>query len=481
MQDIDNILLDAMNEHKIQAPTDAWPFIANALQKRKKRRIAWIFLTVFVVLLISAGSLCLYNGDFETKKETAKTVSFADNRNSINKNEKNREEEKVNEKITQKTVDTIFQNNKISSFKNTSFSSAINAETIFDKTTYRKKTKSRTSIKTIISLAGEEVPKGNTNLSDKQNDIKDSETISETISETYTTKTFPIFTEKAETPKIIIANEDSGIAKVAKETSIENSKEKQPGIKKENSKKWDLYVGISYGALIVSSKNLFGNENKNLNPNPSTFLSPTFPTNATNSNDANYQSGKYLSLSLLLKSKHKKFQPHLGFNLHMGSFNIQAYNASSAFLASQNLAIDSSQFGNSSYASRSTIGGRQIKVKNNFVQIGLVAGCGIPIFSFKGGHKVIAQAVVMPTYNVAQSIQWYDKTSTRYFTSKKMANDFNITQSTALLWQANAQKKTVLIGPFFNFNYFKLNRNVNNIATIYTQSIGVQFQMKLKK
>ena len=89
------------------------------------------------------------------------------------------------------------------------------------------------------------------------------------------------------------------------------------------------------------------------------------------------------------------------------------------------------------------------------------------------------QAQVIPTYNLTQSIYWYDNISGRYFTSKKLNNNFNVTQSGALLLEASIKNKIVFIGPYLNFNYFKLNRKVNNLSNIYTESIGTKIQIKL--
>jgi hypothetical protein len=108
-------------------------------------------------------------------------------------------------------------------------------------------------------------------------------------------------------------------------------------------------------------------------------------------------------------------------------------------------------------------------------------GCDISLFTFKQKNKILIQSQVIPTYTLSQSIQWYDNKTTRYFTSKEIGNRFNITQSTALLWQANFKNNTFLIGPYVNFNYLKLNKSVNIISNIYTQSVGAQIQIKLKK
>ena len=41
MQQIDNILKDAIKEHKVNVPAESWPLIAASLRKRKKRIVIW--------------------------------------------------------------------------------------------------------------------------------------------------------------------------------------------------------------------------------------------------------------------------------------------------------------------------------------------------------------------------------------------------------------------------------------------------------
>lgn len=477
MQDIDNILLNALDGQKIQAPTDAWPFIAHALHKRKRRRIAWFFLAFLMLLIVSTGSLLLYNFKTDRKKDVANNVAIAKSYSIISKNEKNKKENIASDRILQNISDTIFKDDQNKIVKKAILSSTIKDNELFEKTAIKKKIKSRTNLKIISSQALEETQMEGAKLPSQQSVINAGEKIIEITK----ANDKPVDFEHLENAKIFIVTTDINKEDLIKENRIENSKEKLPASKNEKSKKWNSYVGLSYGALFIGSKNFFKTGDNRFDANAYSFGNGNNQGAINNIYPANYQTGKNISFSIILKKEQTKIQPQFGVNLNIGNFNVKAYNATNAFLASSTFVVDSSQIGNSNYGARSTIAGNQIKVKNNFLQIGLVAGCSIPIYSFRQGQKISVQVQVLPTYNIAQSIQWYDKTSTRYFTSKSLNNDFNITQSTALLWQTNIKKRKMLIGPYFNFNYFKLNKNVNNIANIYTQIFGAQFQVQLKK
>ena len=115
------------------------------------------------------------------------------------------------------------------------------------------------------------------------------------------------------------------------------------------------------------------------------------------------------------------------------------------------------------------------------MQIGIIVGCNIPAYTFKNNNKIILQTQVIPSYTLATNIQWYDYRTSRYFTSKKISSQFNVAQQFGLLYQSNIKGRTYLVGPYIHFNYFKLNKTTDNVSNIFTQSIGAQFQIKLKK
>ena len=139
--------------------------------------------------------------------------------------------------------------------------------------------------------------------------------------------------------------------------------------------------------------------------------------------------------------------------------------------------MDSTNTGNSQYSSTSSISSNKIAQKNSYVHAGILFGAAIPILVIKPKQKLILQAHLVPEINIRQSILWHQNTSTRYFTTKKINRNFNVTQALSLLWSTNA-KETFLIGPYYNFKYFSLNKKVNTISNIYNQNIGVQFQIK---
>jgi hypothetical protein len=503
MENIENILTKAAEEHKIPAPTEAWPFIADALRKRKKRRAVWLFLSILGLLMMSGGSYILYNNKEKkanfsknipvaqtTSKDTLiiidKTTPVVNNDSLQIFNEKNidlkiKKESNPNNTITvnqisnskniKKDVAAISYQRKNKNFTLEKNISQTEDEVFFDKNIFRNKTKSNTSVKIKQALVAED------ELTTKNKVTNEKEIFEKLVDKNENQQsTTTIVKDTTSIEKNIIAkiNIEMPEVKPAKEKPNKKTASKP-------TKKWHPYIGLSYGAIFISSKNLFKNENKVSNNPIALFATTALQNNLDNSITANYQTGKAITLSYFIKNETKKVQPQFGTTITIGNFNTQAYIASAATFDATSLAIDSSQTGNSFFAAKSTVGSDKLKVKNNFIQVGISFGVNISLFSLKKDNKVLLQTQIIPTYNLYQSIQWYDKSSTRYFTSKKIDNNFNVTQSTSLVLQTSIKNRAILFGPYFNFNYFKLNKSINNISNIYTQRIGAQLQIKLKK
>jgi len=499
MQNIEIILKDAMKEHKMEVPIVAWPFIAASLRKRKKRRVIWFFLSVFIMLILGISSFLLYytknetpNKKFNnfllvennniniidetTKSKTKKdTLLLGDNNYAILLTQSEKKEDNI-KAILSPSKKRFSKNYKTRTALKVTFPATSNdEEKIIDKTATLKNKKNRTKVNIQNSTFLKNKPLQDDEILNSENELIQVETksinnIESIISSTKQYDSINLITKtnvdiKKDTDKI--------------EEAINKSKATSTKIKKE--KNWGRYFGLSYGALYSRSNSIFKNENIVANTNRLQSQSTVGQAFTNNSNVANYQNGKEISASFLFKKENKKLRPMFGINVNMGSFKAKAYNASSALLDATTLLIDSTQTGNSAYASIRSIGTNQVNIRNNYLQVGLMLGYAIPLYSFKNGSKILVQAQVIPTYNLAQSIEWHDNISGRYFTSKKLNNNFNITQSTTFLWEATIKNRIVAIGPYFNFNYFKLNKSVNNISNIYTRSIGTSVQIKFKK
>jgi hypothetical protein len=487
MQDIENILTNAANEHRVTAPTEAWPFIADALHKRKKRRAAWLFLALFVVVFIATSSLYFYSekGNKNNIDKSSLSKKINNTKETISQVEDDIEKYHITDSALatsnlniKNSTNPTEKNELTNNFTKNKFSkskivakhyekSNKEQEQFFEKNKIIEKIKSRTKVRITPIIKLEEIE-----------EIKEQE-IAVATKETKAD-------EKVNNKNIIIKervdSSKNNITKININPEIEkNTLKEKIATKKEN--KWHSYLSINTGALFLNSKSFLKTENTALYATQqsasTTSSSQLSSTNIALAN-ANYQTGKQISLSFLLKKENKKFQPQFGAYLNYAIFNLKAYKASAALLDATSQTLDSSQSGNSLYAAKSSSGSNALKVKNNFVQIGISIGASISLYSFKQNNKILLQTQVIPTFNLSQSIQWYDKSSTRYFTSKKLDHNFNITQSTALLWQTNINKRTLLFGSYFNFNYFKINKSLNNISNIYAQSLGLQFQFKLK-
>lgn len=478
MQDFNEILINATNMQKKPAPTEAWPFIAEALRKRKKRRIMWFFLSFLIMVLLGVGTFFFKNNGkadkIIAKNNTSNKKNNLNNIDDFNEKESTQNLSKIN-------IDTVNKNNKnikkdtlillISTKKN---------EEIFERNLISKNTKSRFKVNIKAPLV----------ITDNKKEILDTKVIKKEI-ESYTNENT---IAKTNNDKKIINDTTNSIslkidtildktvkAKTVTEKEIEKNENKKLNIKIRCNNKWKPYVGISYGALFVRNKNLFNNENKNALTNNAQTYTASLTLRSDINNEPNYYTGKQISLSFLFKKENKKFQPILGINLTLGNFNTTAYAATSAALNTNTFIVDSTQTGNSLYASKNTFGANQLNIKNNFIQLGLLFGCNIPLFTFNNESKISFQMQVVPSYNLSQSIQWFDKLSTRYFTSNILMNNFNITQSTALLWETNIKERVISVGPYFNFNYLKINKDVTNVSNIFFQSFGAQINLKLKK
>ncbi len=478
MQDINEIITEAFNKQKITVPSDAWPFIAEALRKRKKRRTVWFILSFLTIFLLSTTAILFNKNSKIEKMVVTDNISSTDNNltkpNDINEIEKTKNVSKLNNDIA------INKNKIIKKDSATLLTIAGNDEEIFGKNVIRKKTKSclKVNIKTASATTDDEK-----NVSFTKDIKKETENYLNENAITKTNNDKEIITDST---NIFSLKTDTILEKIVSvqtttKKGTEKDENKKVDIKIINKNKWKPYIGISYGTTFVSNKNLFNSENKNTLADNAQINTAYAPLRSDINNRPDYYTGKEFFLSFLLKKENKKFQPLFGLNITIGNFNTRAYATTSAALDANTFVLDSTQAGNSNYAAKSTISTNKQNIKNNFMHIGLIIGCNIPLHTFKKDSRISLQLQAISTYYLSQSIQWFDKSSTRYFTSNKLINNFNVAQSTALLWETNIKKKIISAGPYFNFNYLQLNKNVNNISNIYLKYLGLQINLKLKK
>ena len=497
MQNIDFLLKKAIEEDKMEAPLEVWPLIEAGLRKRERKRIVGFFILFFTMLFVCISSLLVYqskngmpNKRYHNSSQGKKKVNsiitikagsvnqkdtfltaenYKDKRNKIlEKKQNNFKSEKYSLNNNSKII-----NNKRIVFKNSSAIITDLKENIFDKNQFLNKTKARskTTIQSSTGLETQSSQDGNILTAKNDLAIIQLETVNRIENNLSLTKDS-------------LSNSLKTVIEIKTDNNInidENNTSKATTKKIKSLEKWATYVGISYAALFTNSKSIFNNENKNLSTG-AFQASPTIgQANNNTTNSANYLNGKEMAVSILWKKETRKWHPMLGFTINMGSFKAKVYEATGALINPTSLLVDSSQAVNSNFASVRSVGNTQVNINNNYMQFGLVVGYNIPLYSFKKGDKILLQVQAIPTYSLSQSIQWHDELSGRYFNSKKLNNKFNITQSTALLWNRNIKSRNFLIGPYFNFNYFKLNKSATYITNIFTQSIGAQIQIKLKK
>ncbi len=507
MQEIEKILQDAANEQKVIAPAEAWPHIAEVLRKRKRRKVVLLFSSFFIAVFLCSSVYYLYNIrksniviakdaslNIENKQKNDiinidDTIIFSNNlyQQQIETHDKNTLENKKSKEIIntdenvlslknlyQQKIETFNKNNlenkKSNSIKNStptvSKNIIKNEEDIYNINIKIKKTKAATKVK--IKQASI--------IEDEQTVTFTNETINDKIEN-------KVAISLAENKNIISVPKIDSIKSIITPTSIDV---KQTIVKEKTTikktKKWNTYVGISSAALFLNSSSIFQKSN-NRSFSSTQLLSTAGIGSAfsTINNLPNYLTGKSIGLNIFIKKESKKIKPFIGLNINVSSFNIKAYNATNALLDPINFIVDSTQTGNSMYSARKSSSSNALKINNRFMQIGIILGCDIPACTFKNNNKIILQTQTIPSYTLANNIQWYDMRSSRYFTSNKISSQFNIAQQIGLLYQSNIKGRAYLVGPYIHFNYFKLNKTTNNISNIFTQSIGAQFQIKLKK
>ena len=515
MQDLEKILTEAALEQKINAPTEAWPFIADALHKRKKRKPVWYFLFVFILLI---GTIIIYN--ISNPKPSIKNSDLVNTKKNIFKNndtatadltlgtDNTAKNNDTTKKITyKKSAKNNLNLDKIIGVKNSS--DILENEKLFDKNNFIYKRNGKRKI--TVTSAEIEITNDKTgstqktNITTKEEKIFDKNVITSELNGSYKIKIIPAETEFE---NIVLTNIDlpktdsNSIKNLALTNSvIENLKYEQ--IQKSNSniinkdttnnfkeisatkltsitnfknKKWDSYFAISYAVLLINTKNFFREYNNSFYPNLSQAVSPNSSQIGIAKN-ANYFTGREISFSYLLKKENKKFNPTIGITFNAQFFNTKAYTATSALFDYNTSTIDSTQVGNSRYTAKNSRSASEVKVKNYLLQIGVPIGATFTLY-YKKRNSILLQTQLVPTINLFQNIQWLDNRTSRYFTSKAVDNKFNIGQFTSVLWQAKIKNRTILLGPYYNFNYFKINKSINAISNIYTQRIGMQLQIK---
>jgi hypothetical protein len=478
-KEIDIELQKAADSFSIDAPEAAWPFIANALHKKRKRRFLWLF---FPLMIIVAGSLLLkYNSKGSTiykSVETSTSEVTAEEKNiklttaSVNKvikiepttilkKEKNNSEVNVNDKMVspkENNEQTINEGNVIA--KNTFKSKEQKSNKNIKRKLKKEKLERKAEIE-IIEVEQEKTVIATTYKSDEENtNVREND----------------IDLIKASNIKLdftSISTKEKEIVRTALHNNFTKKIEKN-----KPTKRWNYYYGINLAQLNINDKNFLLNNNKE-----ESISSFTLSQNPIVLGKANYSDGKSISTFILAEQKNnKKIQGQFGIQLNYNQFKSKVFSVAPASIldASGILRIDSNAVGNSQFSDKALNGGSALSIKNYNIQLGFIAGAKFSLIKINKNQSINIQVQCIPTFNVLQSINWFDKSSSRYFTEKKLNKNFSINQSTSILWEINKNRKSILVGPSFNVNIFKLNKTVTNLSNLYTNSIGLQVQLKLK-
>jgi hypothetical protein len=469
---LDIILKEAFDAAKETASKDVWPNIATTLHKRKRRR--FLILIFALSAIVTGGSLLYYS--INTNAKNKKIEYFAD-KTPVNNNSKNPNEvEKLvlpeidKEKTTALTNPSLKPNSK-------AVTKVYDKYYTGDKDNFYKKEQNKIDIKSkhVIKIKNSEAEE---NLAiDKIN------------------KTDKTETEKVESKKLnpIIRNDsateitNTGLVKtqIVKEKKPESINTTNSKTKKERKKSsWDKYLSLSYNALIIGGNNVFtkADEAKNLqaagNLNPS---GGPLSLNNSSLNKPSYKTGKEINLALIIKQKNasKKINPQFGIQVSYSNYSNKVYATTPGAVVDVNnsLSVSFNNQSNSSYSARANAGNSSINISNNYFSLGILAGLQTNLFKLNKKQHIVLQLQAIPTLNLSKSINWYQKPNERYFKDKSLNKQFNISQSTALLWKLNTKKYTLLIGPNFNYHFLQLNKKKNNLGNIYSSSVGITTQI----
>ncbi len=483
-KEIDIELQKAASTFKMEVPNDAWPFIADALHQKKKRRFLWLWFLLLLIGIAAAGLYLINTGQNKkgiSDKELAKNI-IVDNKKDVTNNKELLDNKTSNtNNIESKEIKVIIDENNINKQEN----KIVNKQNIA-KNELRENNKY--TIKEIYEIKYKNVTKKATLFTkkvrrEKQNiEVEDDEDKSENdivkIDNTLKYKNTEIEN-----------NGDSNTLKVEQSinTKIENklkdTTKKVKLIRKKmeitKNKKWNFYAGFTFSLLNVKDKNILSSNNTQAER---LILNYTFINPITSINKANYYKGRSIAAFILISPNYnKKIEKQFGVQLNYNSFKSKVFSAPAAnvYDASGLLRLDTTALSNSFFSDKALNGGSSVNIKNNNFQLGIIAGVKFNLYKINKSQNVKLQIQLIPNLNFTQYINWFDRASGRYFIDKKLNTVFNVNQSTSILWEVNKNKKTISIGPNFNFNMFKLNKTITNLSNIYTNSFGLQVQIKL--
>ncbi len=479
---LDNLLQQSAAAEVKEAPVESWPVIAAALHKKKRRRAFWLFF--LSVLVLSTGIVLFYaNG----KKENNQPNYAQNNTNTS-----------LEDKIIAKDKPTATNIADTTSVVPKTITSATtprinddNDDIVIPQSSMPQK-RSRNLYNETRKLEPSKDGMGNGN----KNNIPKNKDLSKKGKNIF-------FEENDENDEVVSWKEDSRVKELSalvmanyKRISFPlaqlddvrgvkqiktNSPNSQP--QKEKVKpKWKLFYAVTGG---VTNVNLLKKSATTTAPSNNFGIGPTNIVQDIPIPTPQYEPGLFFAASMLFKKDRpvKKIQSPFGVTLQYNQFNTKVYRATPAIIFDNAgvLRVDSTVTGNSMFSNKSANGNTtSLKIKNYNIQVGFIAGSSIDLLKINKNQSVRLQVQLVPTFNLSQSINWFDVSTERYFTNKKLNASFNLLQTTSILWEVRKKGRNILIGPNFSYNFFKSNKKLGNLSNVSLSSFGLQMQIGLK-
>ncbi len=472
-REVDILLKNSFETAKEAAPAGVWINIAEALHKKRRRRFFILFLLLGIVFSASLHSY-FYLNNRNTKKAFIADVLKENDLAVKNTHHYYAENKDTSSTITKEKTSNPSKPLENNSKKNVVETNNINT-TNKDNLTERQFNKFHKKGKFAIQLKSGTIEESITSdeepNTEKETAFKTADNVAKFLNPIEKNDS-SIEIKKTE----IVKDVNPKKAVVETTTTTTNTKKEKP------KKKWDKYFSLAYNALLISENNIFQKNSNKINAASPLSTTGTgggisFGTLATIS--PKYKNGKEITLAFLLKENNssKKIRAQVGFQLSYSSYKNKVYNAIPAAVSADNINFNLNSPTNSFYSTRKTLNDNSINITNNYFNAGVLLGLETNLFKLNENQHIVFQFQAIPSLNLSKSINWYQQSNERYFKDKSLNRQFNVTQSTAILWKIHNKKYNLLIGPNFNYHLLKLNKNQNNIGNIYTSSFGWSTQI----
>ncbi len=465
---IDKLLQQAA-QVPITAPNDSWPIIRDALHNKNRKRVLWYWLLPLIIGCFAVGYLVGTNATTILKQPNAQAFKSKIKYKKVDSKISESASTFKNVEYTYNKEQLIFNKNESNFIKN-------NYKVKLNNTATNINTKHKIEYNVINGTKKDVVINIENEKLTKNNNIEYTETVTEPENKLNNNKTItPIEINQHNnnvlndtiTTKVLMINKN---IEVAKNTKRQN-------------KKWQFSFQTSIGSLLISESNLINtlaeksvNSNNNLTLASGNVFTPT----------PQYSKASTASVKLLAqKNIAKKLELQIGIQLQQNKFLTEMYatplenNIFSTSIGT--ILIDRNGLLNGGGALPTIpLSNKPFYKQNKIIHIGAIVGLQIPILKFNTTQKIILQTQIVPSISLRQNINWFNKSTNRFFAEKNAEKQITSFQNISLQYAINGKKYQYSIGPFWQFNSGTINKQTANTANLYLNTVGLQAAFKLQ-